>query len=285
MTQQVNITPKRKYIIVDLEKCVGCYNCLMACKDEHVGNKWLPYTDEQPLHENKWINPARRERGRYPMIDQCFLTRMCNHCQDAPCAKACPDAVTVREDGIVLISPEKAVGNKELSESCPYGQISWNEELGCAQKCTMCAHLLDQGWKEPRCVAACPLRALKMVEWDDARKAEMVQKLGLQTLTGHDGAVWYRNLHRWKSVFIAGSVACTEGSADTCAAGCKVVLVKDGETVGKKKTDAFGDFKFDKLEPGSGSYTLKLMKPNHPEHKQTVELAEESVYLGTIRLD
>jgi Fe-S-cluster-containing dehydrogenase component len=174
---------------------------------------------------------------------------------------------------------------RRLRDSCPYGQISWNEELSCAQKCTMCAHLLDQGWKEPRCVAACPLRALKLVEWDDDRKEEMVKKLGLETLTGRDGAVWYRSLYRYQSVFIAGSVACTENGMDTCAAGTKVVLVKDGETVAKKKTDVFGDFKLDKLAPGSGTYTLKLTKPGHPEKIQTVELAEESLYLGTIRLD
>ncbi len=57
-----------------------------------------------------------------------------------------------RDDGIVIVDPEKAAGRKDLVSSCPYRRIYWNEEQQVAQKCTMCAHLLDQGWKEPRCV-------------------------------------------------------------------------------------------------------------------------------------
>jgi Fe-S-cluster-containing dehydrogenase component len=111
MEQQVNRKPKRKYIIVDLEKCVGCFNCLMACKDEHVGNSWLPYTDEQPRHENKWINPVRHERGKYPIMDQCFVDETVQPLRGRPLRQGLPGAVTVREDGIVLIDPKKAVGN------------------------------------------------------------------------------------------------------------------------------------------------------------------------------
>ena len=62
-----------------------------------------------------------------------------------------------------------------LAYACDYiaasyedGAIQWNEELKVAQKCTMCAHLLDDGWTEPRCVQACPIRPV------DSRLVEQV---------------------------------------------------------------------------------------------------------------
>jgi Fe-S-cluster-containing dehydrogenase component len=67
-----------------------------------------------------------------------------------------------RADGIVLIDPEKSVGQRSLVAACPYGAIWWNAEKNLPQKCTLCAHLLDTGWKAPRCVQACPTGALSI---------------------------------------------------------------------------------------------------------------------------
>jgi len=72
-----------------------------------------------------------------------------------------------RDDGIVLIDPAKASGKKSLVSRCPYRVIYWNEAEQVAQKCTLCAHLLDKGWKEPRCVEACPTGALVFGDLDD----------------------------------------------------------------------------------------------------------------------
>ena len=146
---------KKFHMIIDLEKCVGCFNCMLACKDEHVGNKWLPYTEEQQKHENKWICPTMTERGEAPYTEVTYVTRLCQHCDNAPCAKKYPDVFVKRSDGVMLIDYRKAK-NKDLVDACPYGMVSWNEELGCAQKCTGCSHLIDDGWKEPRCVQTCP---------------------------------------------------------------------------------------------------------------------------------
>ena len=76
-------------------------------------------------------------------------------------------AVYRRDDGIVLIDPEKAEGRRALSTPVPYRVIYWNEEKQIPQKCTLCAHLLDEGWKEPRCVEACPTGALVFGDLDD----------------------------------------------------------------------------------------------------------------------
>ena len=87
-----------------------------------------------------------------------YLPQPCQHCEDAACIKAAKNgAVYRRDDGIVIIDSEKAKGQKDLVDSCPYGSIYWNDELATAQKCTMCAHLLDDGWK-PRPVASRPAR-------------------------------------------------------------------------------------------------------------------------------
>ncbi|MDR1067888.1 MAG: oxidoreductase, partial [Clostridiales Family XIII bacterium] len=132
-------------MIVDVAKCVGCFNCLMACKDEHVGNDWLPYTRSQQRHAQKWVDTIRHERGRAPHTDVCFVTQLCMHCSDPACAKAAPGAIEQRDDGVVLIDVTEARRGKELADACPYGNISVNGDTGDAQKCTFCAHLLDEG--------------------------------------------------------------------------------------------------------------------------------------------
>ena len=39
-----------------------------------------------------------------------------------------------------------------MVDACPYRVIYWNEEKNIPRKCTFCPHLLDEGWKEPRCL-------------------------------------------------------------------------------------------------------------------------------------
>ena len=151
---------KRRYFVIDIEKCIGCFNCLHACKDEHVGNNWLPVTLPQKLHEQYWLTTKEKVRGQHPMIDVAYLTEPCGHCEEALCVQKGNGAVYRREDGVVLIDQSKATG--DLSKLCPFGKISWNEEQGVSQKCTFCAHLLDEGWEQPRCAQACHLGALQM---------------------------------------------------------------------------------------------------------------------------
>ena len=151
---------KKWYFIIDAAKCMDCNNCFIACKDEHVDNDWPGYTGPQPRHQQRWINIERRERGQYPLVDVSYLPMPCQHCEDAPCVKAGKGAIYRRDDGIVLIDQDKARGNEGLVSSCPYGAMYWNAEQNIVQKCTMCAHLLDKGWKQPRCVQACFYRSI-----------------------------------------------------------------------------------------------------------------------------
>ncbi len=277
---------EKVHLIVDLSKCVGCFNCMVACKDEHVGNSWLPYTDEQQKHDEKWINPSKHERGAAPFTEVCFVPKLCQHCQDAPCEKAFPDAVKTRGDGVVLLDPEKAKGNKSLVEACPYGMISWNEELKTAQKCTMCAHLLDAGWAEPRCVQACPLRALSFVRCEDDAFEKLVEEQKLKPLyEGNAPRVLYRNLYKYKTCFIAGALAYRQDGVQKAAVNATVQLWLDGEWLTEIKTDFFGEFKIDRIPPSSGTFELQCTMPGYKPIVREVTVDTESIGLDVMEFE
>ena len=116
-------------MIIDVARCHDCNNCFLACKDEFVDNDWLPYSKSQPDRGQRWMNILRRERGGYPLVVVAYLAKPCQHCINPPCLKAARNgAVNIRQDGIVLIDVDKAAGQKQLVEACPYGTIWWNEE-------------------------------------------------------------------------------------------------------------------------------------------------------------
>ncbi|MDR0817767.1 MAG: oxidoreductase [Clostridiales Family XIII bacterium] len=272
------------HMIVDLAKCVGCYNCLMACKDEFVDNCWLPYTDKQQKHAQKWIVTDRVERGKAPHTDLCFVTKLCRHCDDPACEKAAPLAVQKREDGIVLLDPEESSGDsgKALTDACPYGNISWNSELETAQKCTMCAHLLDNGWAEPRCVQACPLRALSIVKCSDADFSKVAEDQSLEPLSEGPGTprVLYKNLHRYKSNFISGELYYTaEDGTERAASGAKVSLALNDTPLAETLTDFFGEFRFDYIPDDSGKFDIECRLSGYETITLNATIKNESVCL------
>ena len=275
------------HLVIDLAKCVGCFNCLLACKDEHVGNSWLPYTEEQQKHDQKWIVHEKHERGTAPFTEVCFVTKPCQHCKNAPCEKAAPDAVTRRQDGVVLLNADKAKGNKALVNACPYGSISWNEHLNTAQKCTMCAHLLDDGWKEPRCVQACPLRALSVVRCSDDDYEKMIKNHQLEPLTDGSNAprVLYRNLYKRNTCFIAGALAYRDGDIEKAATDATVRLIKDECTIAEQKADFLGEFKIDCLPENSGAYELICSLDGHETLKRDIIISETSPCLEVMMFE
>ena len=143
---------KKWNMIIDVAECTNCQLCTLSAMDEYVGNDWPGYAAPMPKHGHKWIDILQKERGQFPFIDIAYVPTMCNHCDDAPCIKAAGNdgAITKRDDGIVIIDPEKAKGRRELVEACPYGHIWWNEELQLPQAWPFDAHLLDQGWTKTR---------------------------------------------------------------------------------------------------------------------------------------
>ena len=270
------------HLIIDVARCHDCNNCFLADKDEYVGNDFPPYSAPQPWHGQRWMNIARKERGQYPIVQTAYLPMPCMHCDAAPCLT--PDgAVYKRADGLVLIDPVKAAARKEIVASCPYGVIYWNEEAELPQKCTGCAHLLDQGWSETRCSQVCPTGAIRLVLADDAEMAARIAAEGLaryRDALGTEPRVYYKNLYRWEKAFVAASVIF--GDSDECAAGATASVRRAGASVGEATCDSFGEFVVDGLEPG-GQYTVAISAAGYAPVTQAVTL-DESRYLGSVVL-
>ncbi len=77
-----------KVFVFDLDKCNGCHNCQIACKDEHVDNDWSPMRRPQPDTGQFWCKVDEEVCGKTPHVRVNYLPRLCNHCDEAPCMKA-----------------------------------------------------------------------------------------------------------------------------------------------------------------------------------------------------
>jgi Fe-S-cluster-containing dehydrogenase component len=269
-------------MVMDVTKCNGCYNCFLTCKDEHCEIAHPGYAAPQPMTGQAWIRIVNKERGQFPKVKCDYTAIPCMHCESPACVKAARDgAIYQRKDGIVIIDPVKAKGRKELVSSCPYRVIYWNETEQVAQKCTMCAHLLDAGWKEPRCVEACPTAALVFGDLDDPDSAVSKALAAATTEVLHPEyglgeKVRYVGLPK---NFVAGSVVF--GDTDQCAVGVTVTLEGDGRTA-MAQTDGFGDFEFEGL-PADKTYQVKVVAPGYKAQELEVRTTK-SVYLGDIVL-
>ncbi len=254
-------------MIIDVARCHDCNDCFLADKDEFVGNDFPPYSAPQPWHGHRWMNIERKERGQYPIVQTAYLPTPCMHCDEAPCLTA-DGAVYKREDGLVIIDPVKAKGRKEIVATCPYGVIYWNEELELPQKCTGCAHLLDDGWTETRCSQVCPTEAIKLVVAEDAE---------------FDGA---RGRARASSATAAASAPSRASGTRTCTAGrrpssppawCaatttsaprapRMSVARGGQACGEAAADLFGEVLVDKLEPGAEYEVTIALDGYEPAH-------------------
>ena len=274
-------------MIIDVAECTNCQLCTLAAMDEYVGNEFPGYAAPMPKHGHRWIDILQKERGQQPMIDIAYVPTMCNHCDDAPCIKAARDgAIQKRDDGIVVIDPAKAKGQKQLVEACPYGHIWWNDELNVPQAWPFDAHLIDQGWQQTRGQQSCPTGAMKAIKVEDGEMERMAREHRLERMKPELGTrprVWYRNLWRYTKCFIAGSVSAEQNGVVDCVEGARVRLMKDGRAVAETASDNYGDFKFDRLDEHSGAYTVEVEAMGRA--KKTVEARlGESVNLGEIRL-
>lgn len=249
-------------IAIDSARCMACYACFMACKDEHCG--WdTTVSKAQPHMGQFWMDIREWERGdNERRIKTATVPTPCSHCQNPACAGAATveGAVYVREDGIVIIDPEKAKGQKAIAEACPIGAIYWNEEEQIPQKCTMCAHLLDDPdypGKEPRCVEACPNQALIFGDLDDpnsdiSKKIAAGKVTQLAGLEGIETNVVHLNV---PTAFLAGTVYLPED--DEVAIGAHVKATCECGTVYEMDTNWAGDYEFEDL-PKDKNFTIEI---------------------------
>ena len=273
-------------MIIDVAECTNCNLCTLAIMDEYVDNDFPGYSAPMPKHGHRWIDILQNERGQGTQLDIAYVPTMCNHCDDAPCVKASwNDAVTKRPDGIVIIDPVKSKGQKQIVDACPYGHVWWNEELLIPQAWTFDAHLLDNGWPQPRGGQVCPTGAMRAVKVEDAEMQAMAKTDELEQLKPELGTkprVWYRNLWRYSTAFIAGSVSKEVDGIVDCVEGAQIRLFQGGALVSTATTDNYGDFKFDRLAPDSGDYVVSISTEGGM--KRVEATLTKSVSLGEIRV-
>ncbi len=154
---------------VNLANCTGCKACEIACKDRKdlpLGVRWrrvYEYSGGEWIQDNDQMIPSG--------IFSYFVTTACMHCEEPGCMEVCPaGAISKRDDGIVLIDPDKCIGCRYCSWACPYDAPQFNEEIGLMTKCDMCVELQDQG-QNPACVDACPYRALQYGDIEELKAA------------------------------------------------------------------------------------------------------------------
>ena len=143
-------------IVTDVNRCVGCLGCSVACKAVNgvpVGSYWNKTLRIGP-------NPAK-EGGNWPDVDLYFLTVSCQHCDNPACVSVCPtEASHVVADGTVQVDKSKCIGCQFCAMACPYGVRYLNEEERVVEKCTLCEQQIAQG-ELPQCVINC----VGMAKW------------------------------------------------------------------------------------------------------------------------
>jgi len=246
-----------KNFLIDVNKCSGCKLCIIACKDEHVGSSYAPWSSPQPDTGHFWIDVQALERGRIPRVRVSHLPLHCQHCGNAPCITACPeDAILRRDDGLVWIDPAACTGCGLCEPACPYDVIYMNGELGIAQKCTGCAHRVDEGLA-PRCVEVCPHEAIVFADEADPVFRD-------ETLEVYHPEYQAAPRVHWKGLpqpWIAGSVI--DAASDEVISGATITALDLFELRSLSVlSDEFGDFWIRGLEKDR-KYRVEIKKEGY----------------------
>lgn len=175
-------------LVIDIDRCVACQACVIACKMENN----VPVSTPQSFQNRRMTLRSRvvplTNTGEYPNPRLGIYPVLCNQCDNPPCVPGCPTGATYkRADGIVLMDWEKCIGCKYCMAACPFSARSFIEEeqsqeygnpdiaayykasvppKGKVDKCTFCAHLVERG-EQPACVSACPADARTFGDLND----------------------------------------------------------------------------------------------------------------------
>lgn len=192
------LSGKKLAMVIDLQRCVGCGACVIACKNENNVKDGVA-----------WASRISRTTGQFPNVKYEYIPTLCNQCEKAPCVTGCPTGAMHKADGdITMQDPDKCIGCRYCIINCPYGVIHFNEKevhsfwsndkpliegitpsasevtqkvggrvlpyynparelskqgtgirrRGVVEKCTFCDHRVVKG-ELPYCVEACPANA------------------------------------------------------------------------------------------------------------------------------
>ncbi len=176
----------RYAMVIDTKTCIGCGDCVVACKTENKVPEGL---------NRDWVVEATR--GTYPNLTTEFRSERCNHCSNPTCVTLCPTGASHqwKDTNIVLVAPEKCTGCKACIAACPYDARLVMHPDGYVDKCTFCHHRVEEGL-DPACVSTCPTKCMHFGSLDDAgsevsRLLRTRKHKVLNPQTGNEPNVYY----------------------------------------------------------------------------------------------
>lgn len=153
-----------KAILTDITKCIGCFECVKACKSTYdlPGDYPRRWTKGDGLSALNWTSIVTKP-------DKHYIRKQCRHCIDPACASVCPvGALKKTAEGPVIYDNAKCMGCRYCMMACPYGipRYDWDERVPYIRKCIMCYDRIKNG-QQPACVEACPQKATIFGERDE----------------------------------------------------------------------------------------------------------------------
>ena len=182
---------KRYGMTVELNRCVGCQTCTIACK----------HTNDTPPGV-QWRRVLDVEQGRFPDVERLFLVTGCQHCAEPSCVPVCPTGATrQREDGLVTMDYDLCIGCASCAVACPYQartivheqtgyygeeftlqekSVAHEDRYGVANKCTFCIERVDTAHAQglvpgvdpdvtPACAVSCITQAIQFGDFADPK--------------------------------------------------------------------------------------------------------------------
>ena len=171
---------KKLGLLIDLDICVGCHACAVACNEWNDQGISAPLPDMDAYGaapDGVWFNRVHSyelEALDAQPASTLHFPRSCLHCETPACVSVCPTGASYKraEDGIVLINPDTCIGCKLCSWACPYGAREYSPSEGIMKKCTLCVDRIyndsiPEAQRQPACVQACPTRARGFGDFND----------------------------------------------------------------------------------------------------------------------
>ena len=195
---------------IDIEKCIGCGNCVKGCEvenkvPEEFFRTWIErYQVEGGDYEHPIVESPDGGKNGFPILQDkksksFYVPKLCNHCEHSPCVQVCPVGATYESpDGVVLVDEAYCLGCRYCVQACPYGCRYIHPEKHTVDKCSLCYHRITQGLKTA-CVEVCPTGARQLADLKDPNdpvheflRVNKVQVLKPQMATG--AKAYYRDL-------------------------------------------------------------------------------------------
>jgi Fe-S-cluster-containing dehydrogenase component len=186
-------------MVLNLDRCIGCHTCVVACKMLYGTRPGVNYNGVVPV-----------EWGEYPNGRQRYQLPMCMHCENAPCVAVCPvQATYTSAEGAVLMDYDKCIGCGACVTACPYdartlvtddltyypGVVMPQEEessdrLNVVEKCTFCYGRVQDGG-QPMCTIHCPGYSRIFGDVDDP-ESEISKYIAEKNAIHVEGtSIWY----------------------------------------------------------------------------------------------